>query len=212
MVDQHGQDPNTSCSSWGFSAELTVLKVLVGTIRKFNSLNNRILGKVTFAMPARLSGKSFAMIDMPFLEWCETHELSALVLFFRTSISISGYGYLDRLPTYYALVFVRPAWLNGVVQLGFQAMAEQILGTSCETLKPLIREVTDFFVGGHAPAITNMYSLLPEGWQKIWEVILQKDALDVRLNIEITEIDRQLHDEKAPAKPVVNCRRTSSTC
>lgn len=195
-----GKVPKPSYFPWGWSEGLTTMKVLVDAVKKYNKLNDRILGKVAFTMPARLSTETLAEIDMPFGQWLEANGLHALVGFLGLAQTAQGYGYVHSIPTYYGLVWMRPEVLNGFLQQSLHMKVEKILGETSWYLKWAIRDIANFIVGGDARAISRITTMLPEGYAKIWKRMHEKDNINVRFHVEIESIDRQLHDEAAPVK------------
>lgn len=65
-------------------------------------------------------------------------------------------------------------------------------------MKQLIRQVTRMFVGADGGDVYRTTTMLPEGYNKIWETIVEVEQLDVRLSVDIAAIDRNLGDSSAP--------------
>lgn len=193
---------------WAVTQKLKVLVALVSAVKRYNDLHEEIFGKVEFSIPERLSENNLRRIDMTFLEFLEKNDLHALSGFLMFAHAAQGYGYVTTIPAFYGLWWISPELLNGYVQMSFHQQLEKYLLFGTNPVSKIseammgsgVQDLVRWLVGGTADVVARTTTMLPEGYQKIWTTIAEKDALDVRFGVEILNIDRKLNDPTAPVK------------
>ena len=80
---------------------------------------------------------------------------------------------------------------------------EEVIHTSTDNwfMKQFIKKVVGCMVGGGADDVYRTTTMLPEGYNKIWEAIVSKHNLNVKLGVGIKSIDRRLSDPD-PSAPI----------
>ena len=188
---------------YAFTTELKVLGALISAVKQYNILHESLLGKIEFSMPPRLNASTLQKINMTFAEFVEKNDLHALSGFLMFAHAAQGYGYVTSIPALYGLWWISPELLNRYVQMSFRQQLEKIAdyttknkaGRICQSMRGCwVRGLVSWLVGGEAGAVKRTTTMLPEGYQKIWTTIAEKDGLDVRFGVDILEqgIDRQL--------------------
>ena len=188
---------------YAFTTELKVLGDLISAVKQYNILHESLLGKIEFSMPPRLNASTLQKINMTFAEFLEKNGLHALSGFLMFAHAAQGYGYVTSIPALYGLWWISPELLNGYVQMSFRQQLEKFTdyttknkaGRFFQSMRGRwVRRLVSWLVGGKAGAVKRTTTMLPEGYQKIWTTIAEKDGLDVRFGVDILEqgIDRQL--------------------
>ncbi|CAJ1390134.1 unnamed protein product [Effrenium voratum] len=192
--------------SWAIGSKLKVMVALLRAVKKYNTLHKEIFGEVEFSMPHRLSRETLQRINMTFLEFLQSNDLYALSGFLMFAHAAQGYGYVTTIPAFYGLWWITPELLNGYMQMSFREELEKFYDPKSEFFQQIrgtwVRAVVTAIVGGAADVVKRTTTMLPEGYQKIWTTIAEKDGLDVRYGVEILDqgIDRQLDDPSAPVR------------
>eukprot|EP00438_Fugacium_kawagutii_P034655 Skav201621 [mRNA] locus=scaffold5983:38328:45523:- [translate_table: standard] len=191
---------------YAVSEKLKVLGALITAVKQYNAIHESLFGKVEFSMPPRLNASVLQKINKTFAEFLEDNNLHALSGFLMFAHAAQGYGYVTSIPALYGLWWISPELLNGYVQMSFRQQLEKIynpsmkngIGRMCQSIRGCwIQSLVSWLVGGDANAVKRTTTMLPEGYEKIWTTMAEKDGLDIRFGVDIMEIDRQLDKEDA---------------
>jgi len=194
---------------YAFTEKLKVLGALLTAVKKYNELHESLFGKVEFSMPPRPSASVLEKINMTFAKFLEENDMHALSGFLMFAHAAQGYGYVTSIPALYGLWWISPELLNGYVQMSFREQLETVynpsmkghMGRLCQSMQGCwVWGLVSWLVGGDAKPVRRTTTMLPEGYEKIWTTMVEKDGLDVRYGVDILEkgIDRQLHNHSAP--------------
>jgi len=187
----------------------TMMFALANAVQKYNALHDDIFNgardkRPEFTMPARLSSSSLQKINMTFAEFLSRNGLYALAPFLTFAHGAQGYGYVKSIPAYYGLLWITPELMNGYMQMSFHNKIAEISSWASHStlLMKVIQDLTQSWVGGNAEEVSQVATTLPEGYEKIWRTIHEKESLDVRFGAEIAPggIDRQLGQSGAGVK------------
>lgn len=191
------------------TTKLKVLCALITAVKQYNELHASLFGEVEFSMPSRPNEEVLKKIDMTFAEFLETNGLHALSGFLMFAHAAQGYGYVKSIPALYGLWWISPELLNGYVQMSFREQLEKFNDPSMKNgagrfLQSMrgrwVRGLVAWLVGGKAKPVKRTTTMLPEGYEKIWTTMAEKDGLNIRFGVHIEEqgIDRQLDQPNAP--------------
>ena len=113
--------------------------------------------------------KNMELINMNYLKWLEMNDCLTLVPTILYTHSTQAYGLLHEIPAYYGLLWNRPDFLLEIINVSGR--------------------VERFFTGD------VFQPLLSKGFGSVWDNVIKKDKIDIRLNCNILKINRHLDDE-----------------
>lgn len=174
--------------------------VLVDTTRRYIKLHKEVFGKLQRSMPKRLNQEQLQRIDMPYGEFLKTNNLRPLEGLLKVVHSAQGYGYLSTVPSFYGLWWITPDLLHGFVQQSFHDAIEDLLPLSTNSFvwKTVVNMLTSIFLQHTGKSLYRTTTVLPEGFEKLWNTINDREELEVRFGVKDLVINRQLHDNSAP--------------
>lgn len=185
------------------STGLVTAYALVDAAARYIALSQEIYGDVEFTLPERLSLDKIARIDMSFRQFLEKNRLHALDELLTLAHTAQGYGYLSSVHAFYGLVWVTPEVVNGLVQKMLHEVRQRWMGAgnTSNMMKLFVHKAAKYLVGGAATGVEQPTTMLPEGFQTLWQRIVEQDGLKVTLNANIVNfgIDRQLD---YPTEPI----------
>ncbi|GMH80711.1 hypothetical protein TL16_g08665 [Triparma laevis f. inornata] len=184
----------------GFSDTFKVVAALTDAVDVYNKKHASLFGEVKYTMPDQPSASALSELNMTFGEFLESNGMHALGAFLTFAHSAQGYGYVSSIPAFYGLWWITPELLNGYIQMSLHQQIEEVVHTSTDNwfMKQFIKKVVGCMVGGGADDVYRTTTMLPEGYNKIWETIVTHNNLNVQFGADITSIDRQLFDPAAP--------------
>ncbi|GMI11288.1 hypothetical protein TrLO_g10485 [Triparma laevis f. longispina] len=185
---------------WYIPDTFKVFAALANAVGVYNKKHAILFGEVKYTMPDQPSASALAELDMTFGEFLESNGLHVLRAFLTVAHAAQGYGYVSSIPAFYGLWWITPELLNGYIQMSLHQQIEKVVHTSTDNwfMKQLIKKVVGCMVGGGADDVYRTTTMLPEGYNKIWETIVTHNNLNVQFGADITSIDRHLSDPAAP--------------
>jgi hypothetical protein len=138
-------------------------------------------------------------LECTFKEWLLSKKLDALIPFFIYSQAAQGYGSLNVVPALYGLWWTQPEYIgnilvvpdltlfaanlivNGVAGIRLPMWILSALGWIGGKLMPLIL---------YRPFQSPVQAVLKSGFEKLWQTIVEKEKLDIKLNCPVKMIDR----------------------
>lgn len=160
-------------------------------------------------------------LAMPFKKWLQHHDLNLILpLFYETQTS-QGYGYIEEVPTYYALVWNSKELFSyiSLPKLSFLKLTTSQLETIMGKLDFLPHRVrhqvkhetptpageaenAESSAGGSKEKLQELQQsfraqMVQGGFMSIWERLAKK-LPNVHTNINITRVDRRIEDPKRP--------------
>mmetsp|Transcript_14703 Transcript_14703/g.44852 ORF Transcript_14703/g.44852 Transcript_14703/m.44852 type:complete len:625 (+) Transcript_14703:51-1925(+) len=141
--------------------DLAVSVAFLSAARKYQRLHSEIMGTYHGMFPPRPSPEKWEELAMPFGQWLDKHDLSALIPVLIVGHTVQGYGLMSSVPTFYGLL-----WFTADLMEAFVAYA-----SDRKNAEPVL-------------------TMLRGGWSKLWQRMVEQDQLDVRLGHKVTSIDR----------------------
>ena len=155
--------------------------VISGGIAVLKAIKNYVKGyKETFGTLKHLTHgygflpkpKDMKLIDMTYLQWLEKYDACNLIPSLIYTTTTQAYGEIDKLPAFYGLMWNRVDLLKRLI-----------------SVSQLIREAVKDDI---------LQPMLYQGFQHLWEKMVEKDNINVKFNVNIKEINRNLYDERKP--------------
>lgn len=180
----------------------------LGQLNKYFEQRTALLGEEgTFLFPSRRpSPEALQELGMPFKKWLEKHGLNLILpLFYETQTS-QGYGYIEEVPTYYALVWNSKELFSyiSLPKLDFLKLAGSALEKIMDKLEFLPHRVRLQVKVETAEASVQRLQqsfravMVQGGFMSIWERLAKK-LPNVNKNISIMKVDRHVED---PSRPI----------
>jgi len=119
-------------------------------LRKYKHLHNQTFGQYEGQLPPQPSKNILASISIPFLSWLKQNNLDILIPIFRLFQSAQGYGYLENIPAFYALMWNTPK----VIDIAIEQMRGKGQGAKLLT-KGMSQIIQQFAQHLHANIICN---------------------------------------------------------
>ena len=116
--------------------------------------------------------KDMSVLNMTYLEWLKKYKCEGLIPTLLYTTTTQAYGELDKIPAFYGLFWNRPDLLEHLIDLAEQAKAS----AKGEIFHPM----------------------LYNGFESIWQKVVEKENLNVRFNTNITGINRNIDDSNKP--------------
>ncbi|KAL0031608.1 hypothetical protein WJX77_009640, partial [Trebouxia sp. C0004] len=179
----------------------------LGQLNKYFEQRTALLGEEgTFLFPSRRpSPDALQELGMPFKMWLEKHGLNLILpLFYETQTS-QGYGYIEEVPTYYALVWNSKELFSYIClpKLDFLKLARSALEKIMDKLEFLPHRVRHQVKVETAEASVQRLQqsfravMVQGGFMSIWER-LAKRLPNVNKSINIIKVDRHVEDPSLP--------------
>ncbi|KAL0051111.1 hypothetical protein WJX82_002242 [Trebouxia sp. C0006] len=180
----------------------------LGQLNKYFEQRTALLGEEgTFLFPSRRpSPDALQELGMPFKKWLEKHGLNLILpLFYETQTS-QGYGYIEEVPTYYALVWNSKELFSyiSLPKLDFLKVAGSTLEKIMDKLEFLPHQVRHQVKVETAEASVQRLQqsfravMVQGGFMSIWERLAKK-LPNVNKSINIRKVERHVED---PSRPI----------
>eukprot|EP01083_Nonionella_stella_P030193 82852_1 len=149
-------------------------------IKQYTHIHEEICGKrmqtdqKVRRFPQKPNEEQMKRLNCTFLEFLMKNKLEELIPCLLYSQSMQGYGILDRIPAFYGLLWTTPELLR--------------------TTGNILRVAMD----------ASNVIVLSKGYEHLWTQIVLKHKLQIKYNVEVTQIDRDLenNDNKAKQKKI----------
>lgn len=186
-------------------------------IGRYVDEHEKLFGKYKYGLPPKPTDDMMSELNVTFLEWLESKGLYALMPFFVYSQAAQGYGSLEKVPALYGLWWNHPDYIarsiglsdvtlfaanvviNGVLGIRIPNFVLGVLGRIVQTVLPLLSPLLNRI--NPSPAAQ---AVLTSGFSKLWENIVEKEGLEVKLGCAVTNIDR------SGPTPVVTYRNSNT--
>eukprot|EP01083_Nonionella_stella_P051595 137009_1 len=139
-------------------------------VKKYRKVWEEIFGKraqtkhKVRCFPKKPSRENMKRLDCTFMDFLCANGLESIIPCLVYGQSMQGYGILDRIPAFYGLLWSTP----------------ELLRSTGNILR----------VAVHAPNVI----VLSKGYEHLWTQMVLKHQLDIRYNVEVTEVDRDLEN------------------
>ena len=84
-------------------------------IQQYIQLHRNLLGTYEGVFPPQPSDESMAKLVMPFQDFLEENEITALMPILRYGLQAQGYGVIETASTFYVMCWVTPSILNNYI-------------------------------------------------------------------------------------------------
>jgi len=135
---------------------------MLQAIRRYQLAHRKAMGTYQDTLPPEPSKEQWALMDMTFYEFLKENGCLALMPLLLLGHTAQGYGLLDTIPAFYGLM-----WFTADL---------------CER----------FLAAKRNPAAEATLTMLKGGWSSLWQTMVAKDKLDVRLGHAVSTIKRSV--------------------
>eukprot|EP01083_Nonionella_stella_P112309 330231_1 len=139
-------------------------------VKKYTKIHEEICGKrmqtkhEVRRFPKKPSPENMKRLDCTFMDFLCSNGMESIIPCLLYSQSMQGYGILDRIPAFYGLLWTTPELLRSTGNV--------------------LRVAVD----------ASNVIVLSKGYEHLWTQMVLKHQLDIRYNVEVTEVDRDLEN------------------
>jgi len=155
-------------------AQLTEYKDVLELLKKYAKLHKSIMGPVAPFSYNRHSER-FETLAMPFMDFITQNKLGRLLPFILYGYEAQGYGPLDKISTFYGLMWLTPIVTTTVYWKFLGKLLDKIPVLDHHKPQKLDKPVVTYLI---------------KGWLSLWDKIVETQKFKILLNVNIVKIKR----------------------
>eukprot|EP00924_Labyrinthula_sp_SR-Ha-C_P014374 maker-scaffold_20-snap-gene-4.45-mRNA-1 protein AED:0.14 eAED:0.16 QI:82/0.5/0.33/1/1/0.66/3/0/1162 len=162
----------------GFEAGLLLAKV------KYCKLHQQLCGNYFYTLPAQPQPREMKILMTNFQEFLEKNEIEVLIPLFKYIMSVQGYGMLHETPTFLAMEWLTPDFLDGILEWGLFFQSGDGASIYKEAMENLGSELSKFNNASK--------TMLVSSYERMWTRLVEVNFLENRIkyNSKIASIKR----------------------